>query len=140
MKDRRSYLRWTVLALIFCFAAPTGCVRRTLTINTEPAGALVYLNDEAVGRSPVTTDFTWYGDYDVIVRQPGYQTLKTHMLVQRPWYQIPPIDFFFEVFWPGHIHDTRSYDFTLTPYVQPTPDELIERAQSVRDRALYEAE
>ncbi|MEZ6082644.1 MAG: hypothetical protein R3E58_01500 [Phycisphaerae bacterium] len=27
----------------------TGCVRRTLTINTEPQGALIWLNDEEIG-------------------------------------------------------------------------------------------
>jgi len=32
----------------------TGCVERKLTINTEPQGALVVLNDEEIGQSPVT--------------------------------------------------------------------------------------
>jgi len=40
----------------------TGCVERKLTINTEPAGAMVTLNDEQIGESPVTVTFNWYGD------------------------------------------------------------------------------
>jgi hypothetical protein len=49
----------------------TGCVRRRVTITTAPEGASVILNDEEIGTSPVTVDFIWYGDYDVIVRRPG---------------------------------------------------------------------
>ncbi|MCP4263659.1 MAG: PEGA domain-containing protein, partial [Planctomycetes bacterium] len=41
----------------------SGCVERKLTINTEPQGALVILNDEEIGTSPVTVSFEWYGDY-----------------------------------------------------------------------------
>jgi hypothetical protein len=42
-----------------------GCVERTITINSEPQGALVYLNDEEVGRTPVSVPFLYYGTYDV---------------------------------------------------------------------------
>lgn len=125
----------TVVALL---PAATGCVRRTLTIQTEPSGALVFLNDEEIGRSPATTDFTWYGDYDVIVRQEGYETLKTHVPVREPWYQWIPLDFFFEVLWPGQIVDARTHSFTLTPATLPGRSELIDRAQAMRDRALHE--
>ena len=50
----------------------TGCVRRTIRITTEPPNALVFLNDQEIGRSEVATDFLWYGDYDVIIRKKGY--------------------------------------------------------------------
>jgi len=131
--------RTTITLVVIALALP-GCVRRTLTIQTEPAGALVFLNDEEVGRSPVSTDFTWYGDYDVAIRHPGYQTLKTHIPVLPPWYQLPPLDFLAEVFWPGHIHDTHTHAFTLAPSVTPGREELIERAEAVRDRASSENE
>jgi hypothetical protein len=36
-----------------------GCVERELTINTKPEGALVILNDEEIGTSPVTVSFNW---------------------------------------------------------------------------------
>jgi len=51
-----------------------GCVERRLTINTEPQGALVILNDEEIGESPVTVNFNWYGDYWVRIRKEGYET------------------------------------------------------------------
>jgi hypothetical protein len=128
-----------------CFAAAmalgmlvgVGCVERTITINTDPQGALVYLNDEEVGRTPVTKNFTWYGDYDVIIRKEGYQTLKTHTKLIEPWYQIPGIDFFAECLTPVTMRDNRHFEYTLEPAEKPSPNEIIERAQEFKERTLY---
>ncbi len=123
-------------ALILVLLSIPGCVRRTLTINTAPAGALVYLNDEEVGHSPVTTDFLWYGDYDVVIRKEAHQTLCTHAKIKAPWYQIPPFDFFVEVLYPGTIHDVRFLSFTLEPEQLPGCEEVVERAEELRGTAL----
>ena len=133
--------RIPVAGLVFATAiavavAPAGCVRRTICITTEPPNALVFLNDQEIGRSEVTTDFLWYGDYDVIIRKEGYETLKTHWNIKAPWYQVVPIDFFAEVLGPKHLHDVHSRHFVLEPRQLPTTEELIERAQETRKRAL----
>ena len=112
-----------------------GCVRRTLTITTDPPQALVYLNDQEVGRSTVTRDFLWYGDYDVIVRKEGFETLSTHWQVQAPWYQVTPFDFFAEVLWPAQLHDQHEAHFVLEPRQLPEPADLIDRAEALRERA-----
>jgi len=96
---------------------------------------LVFLNDQEVGRGDVSVEFLWYGDYDVIVRHDGYQTLKTHWRLDRPWYQYVPFDFFTEVLWAGDIHDVQSRHFVLEKQVIPTHDELIDRAQELREYA-----
>ncbi len=124
-------------AVLLMFVAMVGCVERTLTINTDPQGAMVYLNDEEVGRTPVTKSFTWYGDYDVIIRKEGYQTLKTHARLIEPWYQVPPIDFFAECLTPATIRDNRHLEYTLEPTSRPTPAEIVERAQQFKERTLY---
>ena len=129
----RTCLTFLALAVV---VALSGCVRRTMTITTEPPHALVFLNDQEVGRSTVTTDFIWYGDYDVIIRQEGYKTLKTHWPIKAPWYQAVPIDFFAEVLWPGQLHDEHSRHFTLEPAEAPTQEELISRAMETRKRAV----
>lgn len=113
-----------------------GCVRRTLTITTEPPHARVFLNDHEVGVSTVQTDFTWYGDYDVVIRKEGYETLHTRWKVEPPWYQFIPIDFLTEVLWPGQLHDQRSKHFELSPSQTPDAETLVERAREVRKRAL----
>ncbi|MCH8251717.1 MAG: PEGA domain-containing protein [Planctomycetes bacterium] len=132
----RTPLRTLVVAVVIGASLSGGCVRRTMIITTDPPQALVYLNDEEIGRSEVSTDFLWYGDYDVIVRKEGYKTLKTHWKIDPPWYQVIPFDFFAEVLWPGHLHDTHTRQFKLDPEVQPTSEELIARALAARERAF----
>ncbi len=132
----RTVFQAAATALMALAAVSGGCVRRTLTITTEPPNALVYLNDQEVGRSAVTTDFIWYGDYDVLIRKKGYETLKTHWDIKPPWYQVVPIDFFAEVLWPGHLHDRHDRHFVLNAAELPDRDELIGRALETRKRAL----
>ncbi len=126
----------SMFCLAFVVCGFCGCVRRTLTIATDPQGATVTLNDEQIGTSPVSRDFTWYGDYDVVMRKEGFETLRTNVVVRTPWYEVPPIDFFFDVLWPGHIHDLHQYSFTLTPAVVPEHDEVVQRATEMREEAL----
>ena len=123
------------IAALASIATP-GCVRRTMTITTDPPHALVTLNDHEVGHSEVHTDFIWYGDYDVVIRKPGYQTLHTSWNITPPWYQNIPLDFFFEVLWPGHLLDQHARHFVLEPKRETTPEQLIERAQKTRAGAL----
>lgn len=61
---------------LFCcitlaFTAITGCVERLITVRSQPPGSLVYLNDEEVGRTPVTVPFKFYGTYDVRLEHEG---------------------------------------------------------------------
>ncbi|MCH7808458.1 MAG: PEGA domain-containing protein [Planctomycetes bacterium] len=132
--------RYTTTALVFVVvligAVTPGCVRRTVRITTEPPNARVFLNDQEIGRSEVSKDFLWYGDYDVIIRKEGFKTLKTHWDLKRPWYQHVPIDFFAEVLTPMWFHDVHIRHFVLEEQEIPTPEELIERANQTRDQAL----
>lgn len=126
----------TVILIAVGAVATAGCVRRTLKITTSPPGALVVLNDQEIGRSPTEVDFTWYGDYDVVLRKEGYETLKTSWKVPAPWYQTIPADFFAEVLWPGRIHDVHEREFVLAPATAPDRDELTERAFEFREKAI----
>jgi hypothetical protein len=112
-----------------------GCVERRLTIVTEPRAAVVWLNDEEVGTSPVTVNFNWYGDYNVRIEKPGYQILNTHRLLERPMHDRFPFDFFAEVMWPGRVEDLYTWTFTLEPYQQKSSEELIESAVQLKEQA-----
>lgn len=109
-----------------------GCVERQLTINTEPQGAMVVLNDQQIGESPVTVPFNWYGDYWVRVSKDGYETLNTHRELEAPLHDYLPFDLFVQILYPGHIVDTYEWTFELEPQTYPTPEELIEHARSLR--------
>ena len=122
--------------VMVCLAA--GCVRRTVTVNTDPQGATVILNDEEIGTSPVSVDFIWYGDYDVTVRKEGYETLHTHERLTAPWYQVPPIDLIAEALIPVTLHDRHEMSFALEPASPIARQELIEQAEEFRERALFQ--
>lgn len=116
-----------------------GCIERTVTINTEPEGATVILNDQDVGRSPVKAPFTWYGDYDIIIRKEGYQTLRTHQRIATPWYQYPGIDLFTECLMPFTVHDDRVLEtYVLAPAEPPSKEALLEAAAEMKAQAAGE--
>ena len=125
MTIRIAVTLWALLAL-------TACAKRTLHIDSEPSGALVYLNGQEVGRTPMKHDFIFYGDYDVILRKDGYETLKTHRKLNAPLYEIPPIDLFAEML---GAKDVRQWSFTMSPAdpQQVDPQTLINRGQSLRE-------
>lgn len=122
----------TALVLILSLC-PLGCVEQTLSIDSNPPGALVYLNDQEVGRTPLTRDFRWYGDYDIQVRQEGYETLSTHQMLAAPAWNWVPLDLFAYIL-PLKLKDHKSMSFTLKPLdlSKDEPAGLVERAESMK--------
>jgi hypothetical protein len=119
--------------MTFAAAALCGCVEREMTIDSEPQGALVMVSEREVGRTPLTINFTWYGDYDIILRREGNETLKTHAQIDPPWYEIPPVDLFSYVA-PWTYHDHRYITFKLRKLELPSDQELIRQADEMRKR------
>ena len=123
-----------VLTIIGLFAVTilSGCVERRLTINTEPQGAMVLLNDEEIGDSPVTVSFEWYGDYNVLIRKEGFETLKTHRKLKAPWYDGFPFDFFANTLNPDRIVDEFEWTFELETKKEISRKELIHNAEELK--------
>lgn len=115
-----------------------GCVERKLTINTEPQGGVVYLNDEEIGTAPVTVAFEWYGDYAVRVEKNGYETLDTHKKLDAPLLDHFPFDFFAESLWPGKIVNSYEWTFDLKEYQQPERQTLLDASENLRKETEYE--
>lgn len=130
---------FTLVTLPATLLALGGCVERNLRINSDPQGARVFVNDREVGVTPVKLSFLWYGDYDIILRRPGFQTLKTHHHVSAPWYEHPPIDLVAECLIPVTIKDEHVLPtYRLEPAPTPAVDEVVQRAVQLRAQALSE--
>ncbi len=129
------YYNGLLAGVLLAALLATGCVERKLTIVTEPTEAVVWLNDEEVGVTPVTVNFNWYGDYSVRIEKPGYAILNTHRELERPLHDRFPFDFFAEVCWPQKITDEYSWTFELQPYQPASTEELIKSAQQMQQRA-----
>ncbi len=126
----RSVLLFIVAGLVVVLSS--GCVERELTINTEPQGAMVTLNDEQIGVSPVTVTFNWYGDYWVRASKEGFETLDTHRELKAPLHDRFPFDFFADVLYPGQIVDDYEWTFELAPRQDLTREQLLEQADALR--------
>ena len=113
----------------------TGCVRRTITISSDPSGALCWLNGREVGRTPVKVDFLHYGTYDVVLEAEGCEPLLTSGRANPPWWDIVPLDLFAEMV-SGEPHADIAWHYELAP-LNNDPTLLVERARELRQ---YQAE
>lgn len=128
----KSRLQSVLLIALALTAVNLGCVQRRMMIRSYPEGALVYLNGQEIGRTPVTTNFTYYGDFEVKLVKDGYETETIIQPVPMPWYQIPPIDFVSENIVPQKIHDRRELSYNLRPKVKQTPEQIRAAAEQMR--------
>jgi hypothetical protein len=124
------------------FLASMGCVERELFIRSDPPAATVWLSGQERGKTPITIPFDYYGDRLLELRLRGYKVKRTIVSASPPWYQIFPLDFFFDVLWPGTLKDTQVFDFDLAPYAPEDLSEkpaILERALKLRHDAFSEA-
>lgn len=122
------------MLLLGC-ALSCGCVQRRLTINSNPAGALVRIDNEDIGVTPVSTSFVYYGTRKVQLIKPGFETLTVLQRIKAPWYELPGIDFFSEHLSPHEIRDERNLFYELKPAVVVPNSQLLQRAEQLRQNA-----
>jgi hypothetical protein len=120
------------LTTTFCAC---GGVKRRLTINSNPPGALVYIGNEQIGVTPVSVNFLYYGVREIRLVKDGYETEVLKHDIQAPWHQVPPLDLVSDNFWPQEIRDERVVDVTLRPQRIIPNEEIYSRAQELRGRA-----
>jgi hypothetical protein len=108
-----------------------------MTIRTDPPGALVEVNGERLGLTPVSTDFTYYGTREITMSAPGYETLTVAQPVAPPWYQVPPFEFFADNLLPFRVTNRHDFSYRLRPK-DPRLDEedqLLNRARGFRSQS-----
>jgi hypothetical protein len=115
-----------------CIGA-SGCVRRRLTVRTNPPGAQVFVDDQEIGTTPCSSSFVYYGTRKITILKDGYRTETIFQKIPPPWYQLPGIDFVAENLNPRETRDERIVDVQLVPEELVPQQKLIDRAQMLRD-------
>lgn len=125
---------WGVCAALLTLVSltPAGCVRRRMTVRSNPPGALTYVDDQPIGVTPVSSAYTYYATRNIRLIKDGYQTQTVKQRFRAPWYQFPPLDFISENLWPFEIRDERTVDVDLIPQQIVPNHELFQRAQEMR--------
>jgi hypothetical protein len=123
--------RLALAGLALC-ACACGCVERRYTIRTDPPGALVYVNGEEVGASPVSKSFTYYGEREVTLVADGHQTARFVQPVNPPWWDNLFTEFFSENLVPFTLRDEREFSYKMLPAVNPPQTDVRQRAETLR--------
>jgi hypothetical protein len=126
----------TLLILLILLAAGACRARRYLEITSEPPGAQVRLDDEAVGQTPVKVPFDYYGTRRLTFYAPGYRTSSRRIRVKAPWHARFPLDIVTEVLLPLGLRDRRKVheELVFGEEVMSLPSlrSVIERANVLR--------
>ncbi len=122
---------FTLLAAVF-LCLSSGCVRRRMTVRTNPVGATAYLDNKPIGKTPLTTGFTHYGDRKFTFVKEGYETRTVILPVRAPWYEWIGLDFVSEVLLPGKLRDHKYYEVDMFPQQIMPQDALIAQAEEMR--------
>jgi hypothetical protein len=118
-----------------------GCsTERTLTIDSDPSGARVWVNGRLRGTTPVDVPFVHPGTWNVRLEKKGYASVAKDVGVKSTMADAPLLDL------PGELtvkHRGWLHVHKMTPLpARPTEKELEEalgRAQGFRERARKEA-
>jgi hypothetical protein len=130
------------IVLLLLLSPPlAGCVERTLTVTSDPPGALVEVNGEEFGRTPVTRDFTYYGEYDLTLRHPNRPAMNATPMLLAPWWQWPPFDLFAELApWRPKNNKSLHFDLPQATAAATDPDALLTRGQAAQNKLPPRAE
>lgn len=126
-----------------------GCVERSITLATAPRGALAYLNDREVGRTPCRVPFLWYGNYDVrflLTRNVGtaarpklvHYYLHTHRETKRPWFQWIGPDLIAAIL-PIQFKDNKLWAFDVPRLRRQSDAQMVHEARALQSRMRLEA-
>lgn len=141
MKMLRSFQFMVLIAALFAFS---GCVTRSITVKTNPSNALVYIDNELIGESPVTMPFTYYGHRKIMIERKDENGVLTHERIiayektKAPFYEIFPLDFFSELLLPIRLKDDQVFSYNLVEVkplsIKDQQEKMLKNAEELRQR------
>jgi hypothetical protein len=120
--------------LLLLLLAP-GCISRVLEIRSEPSGAMVYLDGEELGTTPLTHHFTHYGARRVVLAKELCESRAETVSIRAPWWGWFPFDFFVEL-WPAEVVDRHEISFALAAAEGPqaSVDRMLSNLDKLRQK------
>ena len=98
---------------------------------SQPSGALVWVNDREVGRTPVTIEFLYFGEYDVRLEKDGQEPIMTTRWAKSPAWAFPVIDLVVETF-AKDFESRVEWHFEMEQR-NDDPELLLLRAHDIRE-------
>jgi len=126
-----------LLLLIPLCVLGTGCAaKRTLTVESEPSGATLRIDDRVVGITPYTEEFFDYGTRRITLYKQGFKSSSQLVELDPPWYGRFPIDIFTEILFPWGWKDQHKRKVVLEPVPEtvtaPDLEAVLQKAESLR--------
>lgn len=124
------------LAVVYAgfFMGAAGCVERRVRVTSEPSGARVWLNDEAIGVTPCEAGFKFYGKYDVRLALDGYEPIHEGRVMKAPIYEYPIVDLAATAV-PLKFKSVNEWHFVFTQTQADDREGMIGRAMELRGDA-----
>jgi hypothetical protein len=126
---------------LFAILASAGCVRRIVTIDSQPQGAQVYFDRKSIGQTPCEFEFLYYGGHHLELAKEGYANLNTTLKLNGPIYEYFPLSVLSELLIPWQLTDNHNFTFELqegqteeaiiTPIRQPQPSLPASRLERI---------
>lgn len=129
---------------LFLAAAASGCVRRIVTIDSQPQGVEIYFDRKLIGQTPCTHEFLYYGSHHLELVKDGYGNVKTTLKLKGPFYEHFPLSVLSELLIPWEITDGHVFAFKLgkgetkkpvvSPIEQPQPPLPAPRLERIEEK------
>ena len=123
----------TKLILILIIFISLGCASRTITINTEPEGAKVFVDSQEMGISPCTFPFTYYGTRHIALEKEGYQTKQILKSIKPPVIHIFPFDILVLLI-PYPLEDHHNIYYKLSGNKEKDINETLKKGGALKER------
>ena len=112
-----------------CFS---GCVQRRLQIRSQPEGALVSVDRQPVGSTPVSVPYTYHGTREIQLEKDGFKTVRVEQNIRPAWFDRFPVSLISNNFAFREIRDDRVFDFAMEPKEPVNESMLYDRANDMR--------
>jgi hypothetical protein len=124
------------ILLAAVLAAGPGCIKRTISVRSDPPGALVYLDGREVGKTPLDgVRFNFYGTREFALYRDGYLVERRTVDIDTPWYSYFPLDIVTELLNPWEIDDHRDFYFAMKRTERPERATVLRHAHETREIA-----